>query len=396
LVLPIQYDKIIPPIRVSKKNTWLNTTLFSDNKNLINCYVVEKNSKYGIIGKKFDIVLPIQYDEFSVEVLSQDIIQCYLKKNNILVNVNTGKIAETKFLAKVVNEKFIKLYPEKICDCSSEYQVGLIDIAGKEIFPVKYHKIYITENHFLIQKKHQTYRKKNIVLTNLEGKTLTEFSLDEIKEAPHNYFVVRKNKKHGIINSEGTIILPLEYDNIDDSWENTYRWKILEESRMARFSKNKKWGYIKISATSVEEFIKPQYESVEGFFEAKAVIEKNGKYGMIDREGNILVNPTYDKIMWNTTYMIFVKSINGEVQMTAEGHIPLDNNENLVICVKKEGIWVLINQQGEILKTTNYKGDILLLSEYNPSIKDTKETKITLFDEKGNILSVFDKKELIK
>ena len=45
---------------------------------------------------------------------------------------------------------------------------------------------------------------------------------------------------------------------------------------------DKQWGYI--TATG-DFFITPRFEDADLFFEGLAAVEKNGKWGFIDREG---------------------------------------------------------------------------------------------------------------
>ncbi len=56
--------------------------------------------------------------------------------------------------------------------------------------------------------------------------------------------------------------------------------------------KNGKWGYMN-RATKI--IIQPQYENVEDFFEGRAKIQKNGKYGYIDSTGKEIILAQFEK-----------------------------------------------------------------------------------------------------
>ena len=118
------------------------------------------------------------------------------------------------------------------------------------------------------------------VINNFGEKVFTEFDsvfpIDEVA----GYYDVSQQKKHGIINKYGELILPLTYLNF-----RYHTSKVI----WAQDSLSNKWGLIRFDATIVLPFI---YDNVEeakdGFF-----VCKDERWGTVDFEGRIIVDTQY-------------------------------------------------------------------------------------------------------
>ena len=60
---------------------------------------------------------------------------------------------------------------------------------------------------------------------------------------------------------------------------------------MAIVEKNSKYGYIDKQGNEV---VACKYDDAEGFSDGMAIVKKNGKYGYIDKQGNEVVACKYD------------------------------------------------------------------------------------------------------
>lgn len=146
---------------------------------------------------------------------------------------------------------------------------------------------------------------RRVVLKNSEGKQLipTDSELivlpDWIHYArnPQNGLICAQNKngEWGVINSFGEIIVPFQYVSIHD----------FQEQRT--FAKTKDGNFILLSDTgnTIAELPK-SYDKIEPFFHNVAKIFKNGLIGLIDREGNILLDTICNDISYcgNSTYSL--------------------------------------------------------------------------------------------
>lgn len=107
-----------------------------------------------------------------------------------------------------------------------------------------------------------------------------------LKALPYSgkYAVVQQGKKFGVINCEGVLVVPADYDEIA-SFINGKGWMKM----------NGKWGLVDGKGRVL---IQPQYEDVQEvntFSGTVTWVKKNDMWGLINREnGRMLVNPQFE------------------------------------------------------------------------------------------------------
>ena len=97
-----------------------------------------------------------------------------------------------------------------------------------------------------------------------------------------NYGLARviKNNKTGFIDKKGKLIIPFSFDDAGDFTE-TITW----------FKNKKLYGFIDLSGKKI---IEASYSLAETFQEDLALVSLNGKYGFIDRKGKIVIPLKYE------------------------------------------------------------------------------------------------------
>ncbi|MDV4258642.1 WG repeat-containing protein [Acinetobacter baumannii] len=98
--------------------------------------------------------------------------------------------------------------------------------------------------------------------------------------------IVNKNGKRGIINLEGKLIIPTEYDDDVSSFD-------FNRGKIAAYTKNGSCGYITDQNQLVINNI---YEKCNTFYEGRAAVKKNNKWGVIDQNGKLILDFIYDEI----------------------------------------------------------------------------------------------------
>ena len=86
----------------------------------------------------------------------------------------------------------------------------------------------------------------------------------------NGYSLVIRGKKYGITDSENNIVLPIEYDRIDD-----------EADGFLEVKKGEKYGFIDKEGNIT---IPVEYDMAYDFSEGLAPVKKAGKWGFIDKE----------------------------------------------------------------------------------------------------------------
>lgn len=283
---------------------------------------VRKNGKYGVLNKNGEIVVPIKYDlvhikgnKNLIKVITpyQEGRKCgvYNSKGQVIVPIG-------KYESVDVRESYIKV--------EQNGQKGILSSNGNEIVPVgKYGDVSVYEcsdrEQYYVEIK--TNNKKGAVNDN--GKVFIPIGKYEgFRVLNKKLAFVILNGKKGVVDRNGTLIVPFgKYDNL------AYDYGVLT------YSKNGKWGILGENgnqATPAEyDAFKPARHS-----HGMALVAKDGKAGVIDCKGNIIIpldNYTGGSILERVGFLIK----DGEtIFFNTKGEIlaPLGKYEK---CVEKYG-----------------------------------------------------------
>ena len=118
---------------------------------------------------------------------------------------------------------------------------------------------------------------------NPDGSWLIEPQFDRAGVFKDGIAIVEKDNLFGLVNEDGDLILPPKYDKIFDFRNGLYViWK------------NNKAGLINKKS---EEIFSPQFDNAKNFTYSKKIrISKEGKYGLTDYDGNIVIDLIYDEL----------------------------------------------------------------------------------------------------
>ena len=117
------------------------------------------------------------------------------------------------------------------------------------------------------------------------GEIILDPTYEEIGYFKGDYAAFSKDGKKGILNYRGEVCVKAEWDDI----------QLYDHS--VSVCRDNKWGAI-TNIDSGELAIEPMYDFVMGFGEnGTACFERDGKYGVIDREGNELVAGRFDNLI---------------------------------------------------------------------------------------------------
>ena len=191
---------------------------------------------------------------------------------------------------------------------------------------------------------------------------------EKVEVKSYTYYTSYENGKFGVINNEGTTVINAEYDEIISIPNNskpificvydvndetsTYRTKALNEKNEEVFQ-----GYDKIEAVD-------NFDSKQNIWYEDNVlrVSKDGKYGLINFEGNQVLACEYDEIS-------ALKSV----------------KSNLL--VKKAGNVGLVNEKGQTIIPVQYKEIKILKEGYkNEYIVVNENNQYGLISTSGNTL----------
>ena len=359
-----KYDKIEPLENYDKSgNAWYEKDIMR----------VQKDGKYGLIDIDGKEILSLEYD--NIETLKG-------LENSIIVTKN-GKVGlVNKSGATIINPEFSKIqkfdddYTKGYITVDLNKKYGLVSYAGSKILENKYEKIdaIYGENHFVIQEKGKQIvinskgdkvitdgfdkitqinsdgvvfvKDKEYGFMNYDKKVLVKPTYQELKEINTGTLKAKKDNKYGIIDINGKEKLGFKYSDLyyEESAgfyvteDEKYNSQILDNKLKVKLSGvlselNKEDGYMKLK-------IKDEYKYYNFKFEEKDVKDvlsnnnlfvsrKDGKYGFVDKEGNVVVDYIYDEAQ--------------------------EQNKYGFAAVKKGNLWGSINREGKEVITPKYK-----------------------------------------
>jgi hypothetical protein len=117
------------------------------------------------------------------------------------------------------------------------------------------------------------------------GKIIIPFDYDEIRIFFKNRAIVKQANKYGVIDGSNKILIPVEYDTIYRQSEFSGDTLVVPQLIIAK--KNNKYGVIDTTGRMVVDFI---YDALSDFSsEGFSIVKKDDKTGVIDQKGNYLV-----------------------------------------------------------------------------------------------------------
>lgn len=276
------------------KNEYENIEYDSVNKLL----ALQKSAKQGVYDLAGNMILPIQYDEiiFAGQYINTS------KDDKLLVFDATGTIQS--------------------------------EDSYKSILPVADGKYYITID-----------RNNKYGVTDSNKITLIENSYSYIEYAFDNYFIVSKGGKSGVLSTDAEII-PIEYNvvqnirgtniiqtiNSDTSTSELYNKKLEKIATKKEAKIYIKDNYIEISSEESIDYFdfdgnakQPQEIFTDNQIFAK---EQNGKWGYVDKAGNVVVEFKYE--------------------------MATNINEYGFGAIKQNGKWGVVDSAGNIIKEPVY------------------------------------------
>lgn len=262
-------------------------------------FVTKRNGKYGAVNQEGTTVLYPEYDN----VYTGGMYLNALKDKDIFIFDFNGKKIETNEVSKTKTE-------------NANYYIT-IDKNNK-------YKVVDSKDNIIIDKDY-TY----------------------IEYLPGDYFIVERDSKSGIIDSNGKSVIELKYDSISR----------INETDILQMEKDKN---IALYNLNMKEIVSMDNAIVKEVKDEKAYIllysDTDFKY--LDKKGNIL---TSQNLFENNP--LFAKNINGKWGFVdKDGNLKVQNDYELVTDfnkygfagIKKDGKWGSINQNGEVVQEPTY------------------------------------------
>lgn len=332
----------------------ISSSVFSQYNDDI--FVFTRNGLKGYVNSNFEIIVKPEYQnlggykekffgEYSI-FYTGDYYGILNKKGGIILDKIFSKLDYTKipsFYRFQENNKvgLIDLYGNIILE--AEYDFGtevinhgknievhqdglwaLFSNKGEQLTPFKYERLIggISSN--------LTAFKSNAKWGYLDekGEEVIAAQFDWAHRFDENLGRVKINNKHVLINKKGEVITPNTIEDINwykQSYE-PYNFPFERKTKVYHFKKEGKIGLIN---TKGEIIVKAIYDEIGDFNEALAYVKKDGLYGYIDEKGTLVIPLKYGNAGW-----------------FSEGLAPVVYNNK----------WGYINRENEVIIPFQYVG----------------------------------------
>lgn len=326
--------------------------MFHPHKNL---YIVSSLSglgysdyyRKGLIDDKGKVILLCEYQE--IFAAKSNIV--LVKQNGLLgfMDVTNGQwLIPIKYQSAMtyhINPFILKLNDKW----------GLVDSTHNRLTSFKFDRI--ESNDFVNKDFAQTKIGSQYGIINRKGEEIVPCIYDEVKSI-YSLFFVRKGNKWGIINQTGIQLKNCIYDDFEgEYWFNKRKWTAIKE--------NGKWGLMNGEG---EIMVKPQYQSIEKNYNDLVInVSQDARWGVVDSIGKKIIPCQYDKVKSINKNFIAVQTnglwgivdfTNREIVSCQYGNIEVsgvnlndnnlsENNKSDFIKIRKNGRWGLLSKDGK-------------------------------------------------
>jgi WG containing repeat len=367
----------------------------------------EENGKFGLKNESGQIMIPPIYDalgwsngSFSVH---RKVTGYRLGETWGIVSVNNERVTKADFISLNPGEGSFLVATKK--SSAIAVSAGVINTEGKTIIPftyagVKVHSLRIVAfiregnlfKHGLINLENKIlipFQYKNIypigslryavedftgkiALYSEGGKQISGFTIDSLSSFKNNVAIIYENGKQGLINREGQLkseakfreiqvtnegirarlpdewlVMSAENKTLDSiegdsiAWLNEDRYKIESGSQSWLADKNLK----KITEQSVQD--------IEPFENGLAIFKTASGYGVIKKNGSILLKPAFRKIVFENSFLLTqdgnnnwsLRDTTGLLKTSKPYDIILKEHKGLFVAMRKNH-WGAIDELG--------------------------------------------------
>ena len=197
-------------------------------------------------------------------------------------------------------------------------------------------------HNMLVVKKQESKDKYKYGVVSLDNKQIigTKYDAIEYIEVANDFYVTT-DKKVGIMSSEGAQKIEPNYDSIK-VLDNELRLYCVKNSNLyGVLDKNgKRVLYLEYSKIGIDASLFPNNDIKNNMllFDNCIPVEKNGKWGIFDKNGNVLAETAFDSLGF----------VNGTKKDTVSNNLlTIPSIEAIVLC--KDGKYGLMNSSGKYL-----------------------------------------------
>lgn len=306
-----QNKVIIPPI-YSSCTIFEYSVIENDMVRVKRQYIVGKAGKKGIVDASNQLKVPIVYTNFN---WNDDQI-CIVKKNNLYGVIRRTDSNYKLIIAPIYTsityfsfdgyfechkttgtsffDEYGKAFSSQLEAKNSEERSRATSDSGSDFDSESYFKNRPTSKVFKVNQKYGVCFIDNGNFGKVDSIPALYDSIAYSDQLDYNnwFLVVQKDKKWGVVDHKGNLLLPFEYDFVDASQATKFELEGFQKQFWVK--KEGKWGLVAAPTVSSLDF-KPilpfEYDSFQEYGRDFLVVEKNGKFGVYNKPKRTIVVP---------------------------------------------------------------------------------------------------------
>lgn len=228
---------------------------------------VRLNDKWGFIDENGKEIVPAIYDY--VNSFSNGMAAVKLNGKWGFIDENGKEIIPAIY-------DYVTSFSNGMAAVELNGKCGYIDSAGNLAVPAIYDK-----SNFFGKTAGVVWLNRKYGAVDRTGKIIVPVEYDLVYEYENGeYFSVGQNGKEGMYDKSGRLVIPVVYDDL------------LIDDGMALMERNGKWGVIDFTGKVLAQ---PQYDEGQYPQEGFAAVAKSGKWGFVDKAGRVVAPLQYDE-----------------------------------------------------------------------------------------------------
>lgn len=284
------------------------------------------NGNWGVINSSGDVIIEPAYAEM---VLIPN------KSKPVFVCTQEVNYVDGTYKSKVINDKNQEIF-------TNYENVSVIQNYNEN------NELWFEQNALRVQKEGK------YGLINLDGTEILPCEYDSITtmKGISNSLIVKKEGKSGLVNTDGSIIVPVEYaeiSSVTSEYQNGYIVK----------SSDNKYGIIKADGQVALEV---KYENIKHIRDNDMYIVKiDGKWKVLANDGTVYLEGTAENAvsMNNGNVVVLEKNKYGIINIYTEAKTPVEYQELTYMfedkfIAKKDGKYGVINSNNEVIVELKY------------------------------------------
>ncbi|MBK7312007.1 MAG: WG repeat-containing protein [Sphingobacteriaceae bacterium] len=241
---------------------------------------VKKDNKIGYIDKNGKIIIPVEFEDGTVDNFTSGLIG--VKKGN-----KCGFMTLKNTIGVPFDYDMVWAYNGNIAKIKNEGKFGYINLQGKVIAKPIYDEVWGLTNGVILVKKDSKYgyiTETGVVVTNTIYDVATEFSSAE-------FGTVLLNNKIGCIDKTGKIVVPIEFQKSPVSL-NKDLFKVYKDGKWGILKKDGKmlfdYTYDEISVCGTDNSKNP------GECVKYIRVKRDGLFGFVTTDGKVFKDCIYN------------------------------------------------------------------------------------------------------